>query len=65
MEDLQLVTITNDNLPLYRQVKGSGNIYYVQDDSGEFNCLFDSTIVNKQELALILKDCYNLDTKLS
>lgn len=64
MEDLKLVTITNDNLPLYKQVKRSGNIYYVQDDSGEFNLLFDSTIINKQELSLILKDCYGIDVKL-
>lgn len=64
MEDLKLVTITNDNLPLYKQVKRSGSIYYVQDDSGEFNLLFDSTIINKQELSLILKDCYGIDVKL-
>lgn len=64
MEDLKLVTITNDNLPLYKQIKRSGSIYYVQDDSGEFNLLFDSTIINKQELSLILKDCYGIDVKL-
>lgn len=59
--DLMLVNITEDNLPLYKEKKQSGNIYYVQDDSGEFDCLFDSTIINKKELALILKDCYNID----